>query len=82
MRFLSSLHLAVVILLGAVGMGLYADLKSDALHQQNLGVQLGLEQMVRLNQSLTSSVAMAVLEKNTLRAASYPSLAAELEAAE
>ncbi len=80
MRFLSSLHLAVVILLGAVGMGLYADLKSNALHQQNLGVQLGLEQMVRLNQSLTSSVAMAVLEKNTLRAASYPSLAAELEA--
>lgn len=80
MRFLSSIHLAVLILLGAIGVGLYADLKSEELHQQNLRVQLGLERMVRLNQSLTHSVAMAVLEKNTLRAASYPTLATELDA--
>ncbi|MBA4256492.1 MAG: hypothetical protein C0445_11525 [Polaromonas sp.] len=80
MRFLSSIHLAVLILLGAIGVGLYADLKSDELHEQNLKVQLGLERMVRLNQSLTNSVAMAVLEKNTLRAASYPTLASELDA--
>ncbi len=80
MRFLGSLHIVVAVLLLTTLAGLYADLKSEQLHAQNLNVKLGLERMVRLNQSLTSSVAMAVLEKNTLRAASYHSLRAELEA--
>lgn len=80
MRFLGSVHLVVVILLVSVGLGWYADTTSEQLHRQNLKIQLGLERMVRLNQSLTSSMAMAVLEQNTLRAASYASLQTELEA--
>ncbi len=80
MRFLSGIHAVVAILVLTTGVGLYADLRSEQLSQQNLNVQLGLERMVRLNQSLTHSVALAVLEKNPLRAASYHSLRAELEA--
>ncbi len=80
MRFLSGIHAVVAILVLTTGVGLYPDLRSEQLSQQNLNVQLGLERMVRLNQSLTHSVALAVLEKNPLRAASYHSLRAELEA--
>jgi diguanylate cyclase (GGDEF)-like protein len=80
MRFLGSLHIAVVILLLSIGVGLYADLKNEQMHDKNLQIQVGLERMVRLNQSLTHAVATAVIEKNSLRAASYHSLEAELEA--
>ena len=80
MRFLRSLHIAVAILLLTIGVGFYVDLRSEQMHRQNLRIQIGLERMVRLNQSLTSSVATAVIEKNSLRAASYNSLQAELEA--
>jgi diguanylate cyclase (GGDEF)-like protein len=70
----------VVSLLLSIGVGLYADLKSEQMHEQNLKIQVGLERMVRLNQSLTNLVATAVIEKNSLRAASYHSLESELEA--
>ena len=80
MRIWGSVHVVVVIVLLSVGLGWYADQRVEALHRQNLQVQLGLSRMVRLSQSLTSSAVMAVLEKNTLRAASYPSLQAELQA--
>lgn len=79
-RMQQGLYLAVALLLLSIVGGLYMDLKSAQLHRQNLDIQLGLERMVRLNQSLTGAVAMAVLERNTLRAASYPSLQAELDA--
>lgn len=80
MRILGSIHIVVAVLLLATGVGLYVDHTSEHLSEQKLNVKLGLERMVRLNQSLTSSVAMAVLEKNTLRAASYHSIRTELEA--
>jgi len=80
MRFLRSLHLAVAILVLTIGVGSYADFKSEQMHGQNLRIQIGLERMVRLNHALTSSVATAVIEKNSLRAASYNSLQTELEA--
>lgn len=80
MRLLGSLHFAVVVLLVTIGVGMYADLKSEQLHQHNVLVRMGLERMVRYNQQLTSSVAMAALDKNALRAASYPSLNLELQA--
>lgn len=80
MRIVGSVHVVVVILLVSVGLGWYADRTSEQLHEQNLKIQLGLERMVRLNRSITDQVAMAVLDKNTLRAASYPSLKTELEA--
>lgn len=80
MRFLRSIHLVVAILLLTIGVGMYADFKTDEMHAQNLDIRLGLERMVRLNQSLTTAVAAAVLERNSLRAASYHSLHAELEA--
>jgi diguanylate cyclase (GGDEF)-like protein len=80
MRFLGGLHIAVVILVLSIGVGLYADLKSEQMHGQNLQIQVGLERMVRLNQSLTNLVSITVIEKNNLRAASYHSLENELEA--
>jgi len=80
MRFLGSLHIAVAILLLTIGVGLYADLRNEQMHEQNLRIQTGLERMVRLNQSLTSVMATAVIEKNSLRAASYDSLHTKLEA--
>ena len=80
MRFLGSIHIAVGILLLTIGLGFYADLKSEQMHAQNLQIQVGLERLVRLNQSLTSSMSLAVAEKNSLRAASYNSLQTELEA--
>jgi diguanylate cyclase (GGDEF)-like protein len=78
MRFLGGLHTAVVILLISIVVGLYADIKSEQMHDKNLQIQVGLERMVRLNQSLTNVLSTAVIEKNSLRAASYQSLQTEL----
>ena len=72
--------MAVVILLLSIGVGQYVDFQSAKMHAQNLQIQTGLERMVRLNQSLTNLMATAVLEKNSLRAASYQSLNTELDA--
>lgn len=80
MRLISSIHIAIGLLLVAFGVGFYADAKGTQLHKQSTRVQLGLERMLRLNQGLTSIMVMAVLEKNSLRAASYPTLLAELNA--
>ena len=80
MRFIRSIHLAIVLLLVAFASGFYADYKTEQRHNQSVRIQLGLERMLRLNQGLTHAMATAVLEKNSLRAASYPSLLAELEA--
>lgn len=80
MRVLSGLYLAVVILLLSIGGGLYVDLQSAHTHNQNRQIQVGLERMVRLNQTLTYLITTAVIEKNSLRAASYPSVLTELEA--
>lgn len=80
MRVLGGLYLAVLILLLSIGVGLYVDLKSDQTHDKNRQIQVGLERMVRLNQSLTHLITTAVIEKNSLRAASYASVQAELDA--
>lgn len=80
MRFIRSIHLAIGLLLVAFAGGFYTDFKAEQRHNQSVRIQLGLERMLRLNQGLTSAMATAVLEKNSLRAASYPSLLAELEA--
>jgi len=78
--FLSGLHLAVLLLLLTIAVGLYADWKSEQMHRQHLKIQTGLERMVRLNQSVTGELATAVIEKSSVRAASYDSLHAQLEA--
>lgn len=80
MRFLGSIHLAVGLLLMTFVGGFYTDFKANQLHHQSMRIQLGLERMLRLNQGLTSVIAMAVLEKNSLRAASYQSLQIEFDA--
>lgn len=80
MRFLGSIHLAVGLLLVAFVGGFYTDFKANQLHHQSMRIQLGLERMLRLNQGLASVIAMAVLEKNSLRAASYQSLQIEFDA--
>ena len=80
MRVLGGLYLAVLILLLSIGVGLYVDIQSEQTHDKNRQIQVGLERMVRLNQSLTHLITTAVIEKNSLRAASYPSVLAELDA--
>jgi len=80
MRVLGGLYLAVLILLLSIGVGQYVDLKSEQTHDKNRQIQVGLERMVRLNQSLTHLITTAVSEQNSLRAASYPSIQAELDA--
>ena len=80
MRVLGGLYLAVLILLLSIGVGLYVDFKSEQTHDKTRQIQVGLERMVRLNQSLTYLVTTAVSEQNSLRAASYPSVLAELDA--
>lgn len=79
MPFLSGIHLAVLLLLLTIAVGLYADFKSEQMHQQHLTIQSGLDRMVRLNQSVTAELATAVIEKNSQRAASYHSLHQQLE---
>lgn len=63
MRFLRSIHVAVGLLLVAFAAGFYTDYQASQLHQRSVRIQLGLERMLRLNQGLTSAMAMAVLEK-------------------
>lgn len=79
--FLSGLHVAALLLLLTIAVGMYADFKSEQMHGQHLQIQTGLERMVRLNQSLTGVMATAVIEKNTQRAASYNALNVQLETA-
>jgi diguanylate cyclase (GGDEF)-like protein len=81
MPFLSGLHIAALLLLLTIAVGMYADFKSEQMHGQHLQIQTGLERMVRLNQSLTGVMATAVFEKNILRAASYNDLNVQLESA-
>ena len=78
MRFLGGLYTAAFILLISIGVGLYVDHKSEQMYDNNLQIQVGLKRMVRLNQSLTNVLSNAVIEKNSLRAAGYPSLQTEL----
>ena len=80
MRVPGGLYLAVLILLISIGVGLYVDLESEQTHEKDRQIQVGLERMVRLNQSLTHLITTAVIEENSLRAASYPSVQAELDA--
>lgn len=80
MPFLSGIHLAVLLLLLTIAVGMYVDAQSEQMHRQHLKIQTGLERMVRLNQSLTSELATAVIEKNGERAASYDSLHGQLDA--
>lgn len=80
MRYLRSIHVAVALLLAAFASGFYTDFKVNQLHDRSVRIQLGLERMLRLNQGLTNLMNMAVLEKNSLHAASYPSLLIELDA--
>lgn len=60
---MSGLHIAALLLLLTIAVGMYADFKSEQMHGQHLQTQTGLERMVRLNQSLTGVMATAVLEK-------------------
>lgn len=78
--FLSGIHLAVLLLLLTIAVGMYTDFKRERMHQQHQTIQTGLERMARLSQSVAAELATAVIEKNSLRAASYDSLHAQLEA--
>lgn len=82
MRFLNSvkaLYTAVGILFLTVAIGSYVDTKNEAMHSRHLEINTGLERMVRLNQELTNMLLIAVLERNSLRAASYETVNNDLD---
>lgn len=78
MRFLRSIHVAVVVLLLTIVVSFYVDGRNDQMHRQHLEVSTRLERMLRLNQQLTSMLTIAVLEQNPLRASTYDTINAEL----
>ena len=78
MRAFRSLYFAICVLVLSTGVGLYVDLKNQALQQRHLAISTGLERMLRLNHQLNSMVTLSVLEQNTLRTASYDTVGAEL----
>ena len=78
MRFLRSIHVAVVVLLLTIVVSFYVDGRNDQMHRQHLEVSTRLERMLRLNQQLTSMLTIAVLEQNPLRASTYDTVNAEL----
>jgi PAS domain S-box-containing protein len=82
MRFLNSvksLYAAVGILLLTFCIGIYMDGRNKAMHVRHLEINTGLEKMVRLNQELAGMLMIAVLERNSLRAASYDTVNSDLE---
>lgn len=79
MRFLRSIHVAVVVLLLTIVVSFYVDGRNDQMHRQHLEVSTRLERMLRLNQQLTSMLTIAVLEQNPLRASTYDTVNAELD---
>lgn len=78
MRAFRSLYFAICVLVLSTGVGLYVDLKNQALQQRHLAISTGLERMLRLNHQLNSMVTLSVLEQNTLRTASYDTVGSEL----
>lgn len=80
MRSTTSMYVAVVTLVLAMGVGSYVDIEHDRMHARHQEIKTGLERMVRLSQELTSMLLIAVLEQNTLRTASYDTVNADLEA--
>lgn len=79
MRYLGFLVAAVLMLILTVGGGLYADRLHEAMHAREGSVSVGLERMVRLNQSLGSMLRAAAHEQNALRVSSYETLRQELK---
>jgi len=74
-----SLVAAAALLLATMLAGSYVDLLSDRLHARQLAISTQLERIVRLNQELGAMLTTAVLDRNTLRSASYPTIQSELE---
>jgi len=82
MRFLNSvksLYAAVGILILSIGVGWYVDVRNEAMHAQHLAINTGLERMARLNQTLTNMLEIAVLKQDALAAASYDTVANDLD---
>lgn len=78
MRFLRSIHVAVVVLLLTIAVSFYVDGRNDQIHRQHLEVSTRLERMLRLNHQLTDMLTIAVLEQNPLRASTYNTVNNEL----
>ena len=78
MRFLRSIHVAVVVLLLTIAVSFYVDGRNDQIHRQHLEVSTRLERMLRHNHQLTDMLTIAVLEQNPLRASTYNTVNNEL----
>ena len=79
MQSTRTIYFAVATLVLTMGVGTYVDIANDAMHARHLEINTGLERMVRLNQELASMLVVSVLERNTLRTASYDTVNADLE---
>lgn len=81
MRQPLSLIAAAVILVVTMAVGSYVDLRNDEMHARHLAISTGLENIVRLNQELSTMLMISILEKNALRSSSYQTVHAKLELA-
>lgn len=78
LRLPASLLAAAALVVLTMGAGWYVDLRNDQMHARHLAISTSLERMTRLNQELGAMLMVAVLERNTLRSASYASVSAAL----
>ena len=76
----NSLHLAVGVLILAFVIGWYVQFQTERIHRNHLLISTGLERVQKYNAALSNALTIAVLERNILRAASYATLNAQLDA--
>jgi len=79
-RLSNSLHLAVGVLILAFVIGWYVQFQTERIHRNHLLISTGLERVQKYNAALSNALTIAVLERNILRAASYATLNAQLDA--
>jgi len=78
LRLPASLLAAAALVVLTMGAGWVVDLRNDQMHARHLAISTSLERITRLNQELGAMLMVAVLERNTLRSASYASVSAAL----
>ena len=71
MRFVQGIPVAISIMLLAMGVSAWVDVRSERAYAQQLEIETTLLDMIRLRQELSSMLLVAALEQNTLRHANY-----------
>ena len=79
LRLPGTIQVAAALLVLTMAAGHYVDLQTDEMHERHRAVSTALERISRLNLDLGAMLMVTVLERNTLRSASYDSVQAELD---